>query len=149
MTRISVILLVDPQGRVLLQERDEHAPLSPEKWGMVGGHGEDGEDPEVAAYRELEEETGLRLDGGLRLWWSGEFCYSELDEAYDYRVWVAPTTVTDADVVVGEGRQIVFVDPAEVPGLDLAESARHFVVPFLASPEYAGLVAEAAGQVRA
>ena len=63
MTRISVILLVDPQGRVLLQERDEHAPLSPEKWGMVGGHVDDDEEFEPAAYRELEEETGLRLDG--------------------------------------------------------------------------------------
>ena len=64
MARLSVILLVDRQGRVLLMERDEHAPLSPEKWGMVGGHVEDGEEFEPAAYRELEEETGLRMAPG-------------------------------------------------------------------------------------
>ena len=30
MTRISTILLVDPRGWVLLQERDEHAPVAPD-----------------------------------------------------------------------------------------------------------------------
>src|SRR3954464_12208378 len=77
MRRISVVLLVDAEGRVLLQERDEHAPLSPEKWGMVGGHVEDGEDFEPAAYRELEEETGVRLESGLRLWREEWFRYSD------------------------------------------------------------------------
>src|SRR4051794_27492696 len=93
MRRISVILLVDAEGRVLLQERDENAPLAPEKWGMVGGHVEDGEDFEPAAYRELEEETGVRLDGGLRLWHRGPF-RSDQPEPFDYRVWVAPTGLT-------------------------------------------------------
>jgi 8-oxo-dGTP pyrophosphatase MutT (NUDIX family) len=143
MTRISVILLVDPRGWVLLQERDEHAPLSPEKWGLVGGHVEDGEDPEPAAYRELEEETGVRLDGGLRLWHAGPFQYAERDEPFDYHVWAAPTTLADADIVVGEGRQIVFVSPERFPELDTSQSCAHFVARFLTSPEYAALVSEA------
>ncbi len=137
MTRFSVVLLVDPHGRLLLQERDEHAPIAPEQWGMVGGHVEDGEDHESAAYRELEEETGLRLGPGeLRLW---------RDEEYGvppdrYALWIAATRVTDADIVLGEGRQIVFVAPAAVDGLDLGRSARHFVPAFLASPEYVDLL---------
>jgi 8-oxo-dGTP diphosphatase len=141
MTRISVVLLVDPDGRVLLQERDEHAPLAPEKWGMVGGHVEDGEDFQPAAYRELEEETGVRLDGGLRLWREELFRYSTRDAPFDYRVWVAPTRLRDADIVVGEGRQIVFVAPEDVAGLDKSESCAHFVTAFLTSGTYAGLVA--------
>jgi 8-oxo-dGTP pyrophosphatase MutT (NUDIX family) len=139
-----VILLVDPQGRVLLQERDEHAPLAPEKWGMVGGHVEDGEDFEPAAYRELEEETGVRLEGGLRLWEQGPFQYSGQPEPFDYRVWVAGTTLTDADIVVGEGRRIVFVDPEDFPALDASDSCAHFVTRFLGSPTYRDLVREAA-----
>jgi 8-oxo-dGTP pyrophosphatase MutT (NUDIX family) len=141
MVRISVVLLVDPRGRVLLQERDEHAPLAPEQWGMVGGHVEDGEDFEPAAYRELEEETGVHLEGGLRLWRAEEFQYPERDHPFDYRVWVAGTTLTDADVVVGEGRQIVFVAPEAVPGLDKSHSCAHFVTAFLASATYRDLVA--------
>ena len=144
MTRISVVLLVDAHGRVLLQERDEHAPLSPEKWGMVGGHVEDGEDFEPAAYRELEEETGVRLAGGLRLWREERFQYSERDHPFDYRVWVAPTTLGDADIVVGEGRQIVFVEPGAVAELDTSESCAHFVGEFLDSQTYRDLVAELA-----
>jgi 8-oxo-dGTP diphosphatase len=140
MVRISVIVLVDARGWVLLQERDEHAPLAPEKWGMVGGHVEDGEDFEPAAYRELEEETGIRLDGGLRLWRAERFRYPERDEPFDYRVWVAGTTLTDADIVLGEGRQIVFVAPEAVPGLDKSASCDHFVTAFLTSSTYRELV---------
>ena len=31
--------------------------------------------------------------------------------------YAAPTDLTDADIVCHEGRRIVFVDPADVPGL--------------------------------
>lgn len=138
MRRISVILLVDAHGRILLQERDEHAPLSPNVWGMVGGHVEEGEDFEPAAYRELAEETGVHLDGGLELWRSERFGYPGRDP-YDYRVWVAATALTDADIVVGEGRQIVFVEPDRIPELDRSESCAHFVSAFLRSSTYARL----------
>jgi 8-oxo-dGTP pyrophosphatase MutT (NUDIX family) len=145
MKRFSVILLVDPHGRLLLQERDEHAPISPNRWGMVGGHVEDGEEFEPAAYRELEEETGIRLAaGGLQLWRDENFGYVGSAAPNRYTIWVAPTTLTDADIVVGEGRQIVFVDPAALHELDLSESSAHFLPAFLTSPEYAGLAREAA-----
>lgn len=145
MKRFSVVLLVDPHGRVLLQERDEHAPIAPDQWGMVGGHVEDGEEFEPAAYRELEEETGVRLaPGTLRLWRDEEFGYVGAATPNRYTVWVAPTTVTDADIVVGEGRQIVFVEPEALADLELSDSSAHFVRAFLDSPEYADLAREAA-----
>lgn len=140
MIRLSTILLVDADGRLLLQERDEHAPIAPDQWGMVGGHVEDGEDFEPAAYRELEEETGIRLESGLRLWRDEQFRPADTDEPRHYTVWVAATVLTDSDIVVGEGRQIVFVPPDGVTALDLSRSARHFVVEFLASQEYVDLV---------
>ena len=55
MHRFACVLLVDQRGRLLLQERDEHPVIDPEKWGLPGGHVEDGEDYEPAAYRELQE----------------------------------------------------------------------------------------------
>ena len=58
MSRLACALLVDPRGRLLLQERDENAPIAPDCWGMVGGHVEPGEEFEAADYRELAEETG-------------------------------------------------------------------------------------------
>jgi 8-oxo-dGTP pyrophosphatase MutT (NUDIX family) len=146
MIRLAVVILVDPQGRLLLQERDGLAPIAPDQWGMVGGHVEDGEDVEPAAYRELEEETGVRLEPGTLTLWRDEVHRFEGGQApRRYTVWVAPTRLTDADIVVGEGRQIVFVAPAEVPTLDLAWSSRHFLPRLLASDSYAALLASHAG----
>lgn len=139
--RLAVVLLVDPQGRVLLQERDEFAPRAANQWGMVGGHVEDGEDFDPAAYRELAEETGLRLPAGaLRLWREEDYTYPDGHRGH-YRVYVARVALTDQDIVVGEGRQIVFVDPDRVGTLDLAGSAGHFVPRFLGSDLYRALVA--------
>ncbi|MBW8751452.1 MAG: NUDIX hydrolase [Propionibacteriales bacterium] len=137
---IAVVLLVDRRGWLLLQERDEGAPRAPNQWGMVGGHVEDGEDFEPAAYRELAEETGLVLPPGtLRLWRDAEFTYPDGHHGR-YHVYAAPVDVTDADIVVGEGRQIVFVDPVVVPALDLASSSRHFLPDFLESDLYRSLL---------
>ncbi|WP_243060880.1 NUDIX domain-containing protein [Nocardioides sp. SR21] len=133
MPRFACIVLVDDRGWLLLQERDEHPVLDPEKWGFVGGHVEDGEDPEQAAYRELAEETGISLEpGALTLW------REETLPRGSYRIWTARVDLTDADVVLGEGRQIVFVDPGVVFDLDLADVARSQLREFLASDLYAG-----------
>lgn len=105
---------------------------------------EAGEDFRAAAYRELSEETGLRWESGLTLWFDGQFRHSGEELATRFQVWVAPTTVTDHDIVLGEGRQIVFVDPAALDDLDLGESAAHFPSALLESPTYVELVRLAA-----
>ncbi len=139
--RFSGVVLVDGDGRILLQERDEHPRIDPEKWGLAGGHVDPGEDFETAAYRELEEETGVRLaPGDLELF--GEFI---VDHRAAYGTWdrmqvfVAATGLTDADIDCREGRQIVFVDPEVARGLDLTAGASDIVPAFLDSPTYARL----------
>jgi len=133
----SGVLLVDRRGWLLLQERDEHAPIDPERWGLPGGHVEEGEAFEAAAYRELAEETGLRLaDGELGLWREVEVFHGVYDSLDRMQVFVAPTEATDADVVVGEGRQIVFVEPAVARDLDLTAAASMIVPEFLDSETY-------------
>ncbi len=138
-SRLAVVLLVDERGWVLLQERDEHAPRAANQWGMVGGHVEDGEEFATAVYREVAEETGVDLpDGTLTLWRDAEYTYP--DGHYGrYQIFAARVDLTDEDIVVGEGRQIVFVDPESILGLDLAGSSRHFLPDFLASDLYSTL----------
>ncbi len=135
------VLLVDREGRILLQERDEHAPIDPERWGLAGGHVEEGEDFETAAYRELEEETGVRLPAGA-LALLGQFVvdHTGAHGTWDrMQVFVAATDLTDADIDCQEGRQIVFVDPEVARGLDLTAAAADVVPAFLASPAYASM----------
>jgi 8-oxo-dGTP diphosphatase len=135
MQAYSSVALVDRRGRLLLQERDEHPVIDPEKWGFPGGGVEDGETFEDAAYRELAEETGVRLDGGLRLF--VEFtCDCGKCGDCPIAVYAGSVDLTDADIECHEGRQMVFVDPARALGLDLTATAARALPLFLESDLY-------------
>ncbi|MGZ4445191.1 MAG: NUDIX domain-containing protein [Nocardioides sp.] len=122
MRAVAMVGLVDERGWLLLQERDEHAPVEPDKWCLVGGGVEDGESAEEAARRELAEETGIDCPDLCSLGTHVLPC--ELHGEDVVELYTAPTTLTDAEVVCGEGRRIVFVDPAAVPDLDLTATTR-------------------------
>lgn len=136
MQRFSSIVLVDDRGWVLLQERDEHPVIDPERWGFVGGSVEEGEDYEAAAYRELAEETGIRLQDGLRLHRTFSVFHEHSGSDDEVALWVMRTALTDADIVLGEGRQIVFVDPGQLSTLALTASATIALHDFLDSDHY-------------
>jgi 8-oxo-dGTP pyrophosphatase MutT (NUDIX family) len=138
------VILVDAEGRVLLQERDEHAPIDPDRWSLVGGHLEPGEEPEQGAYREVEEETGVRLaPGTLRLFETLEVFHPPYGSVDRVHVFVAGVDLTDDDIECHEGRQIVFVDPQHARRLDLSMAGVLAVPTFLDSPAYPALVAAA------
>ncbi|WP_426246351.1 NUDIX domain-containing protein [Nocardioides sp. LHG3406-4] len=140
MHRFSSVAIVDTRGWILLQERDEHPPVDPECWGFPGGGVEEGETFEDAAYRELEEETGIRLDPGtLRLHSQFTFFSESCGENDTCGLYVAHVDLTDDDVECHEGRQMVFVDPGAAGGLPLATSARLALPDLLSSDLYAGI----------
>jgi 8-oxo-dGTP diphosphatase len=136
------VVLVDRRGWILLQERDEFPAIDPEKWGPPGGHLEPGEDPAVGAARELFEETGVRLAAAdLRLWDVIEVFHEAYGSDDRMHVFAAAADLTDADIVCGEGRRIVFVEPSAARALDLTASASISVPGFLDSPLYASMTA--------
>lgn len=134
------IFLVDHRGWVLLQERDEHAPVAAEQWGIVGGHVDPGEERPAAMRRELHEETGLAVgEDALTVWYDGFWTPEQKARPglrNHWQLWVGRTDAADADIVCGEGRQIVFVDPGALAELDLAEATAFFLPRFLASDTY-------------
>jgi 8-oxo-dGTP pyrophosphatase MutT (NUDIX family) len=138
--RFAGVLLVDRRGWLLLQERDEHPVIDPEKWGPPGGHLEPGEDPADGAARELLEETGVRLEPReLRLWREIEVFHQAYDSLDRMHVYAAPVDLADADIVCGEGRRIVFVEPSAARALDLTASAAISVPGFLDSDLYVSM----------
>lgn len=136
MHRFSSIALVDARGWVLLQERDEFPVIDPEKWGFPGGHVDEGEDYETAAYRELAEETGVALEAGLELVGTYSVFHEHSGSDDEIALFAARVDLTDEDIVVGEGRQMVFVEPDEARKLDLTAGAVISLPGFLDSDHY-------------
>lgn len=136
MTRFASVALVDPRGRLLLQERDEHPVIDPERWGFPGGGVELGETPEQAAYRELAEETGVHLTGGLEQVGVVRVLLAHTGTHGEVRLYAAATDLDDSDIVCGEGRQMVFVDPEVARGLPLTGSAALALPAFLDGAAY-------------
>jgi mutator protein MutT len=67
LARVAGVILYR-EGRVLLQHRDDNPAIRwPGAWAIFGGGVEEGETPEAAARREIQEELGLALDGPLAL----------------------------------------------------------------------------------
>ncbi len=59
--RAAHVLVFNSKGQLLLQKRSMNKDIQPGKWDTsVGGHVESGESYEKAAYRELEEELGIK-----------------------------------------------------------------------------------------
>lgn len=143
MKRFASVILVDGRGWILMQERDEHPAIDPELWSLSGGHVDEGEEFEPAAYRELEEETGIELEqGALRLLGEFDIWHEAYDSLDRLAVYIAAVDLTDDDIDCREGRQIIFVDPATLDDLPLSPTARIVVPALLASPTYADLCAD-------
>lgn len=141
LVRTVLILVVDRHGNLLLQERDEFAPLAPHRWALPGGAIAAGEHPAAAAERELFEETGLR-PGPLALFWHGRRRFEgPPGMVTEWYVYYARTWARQDDVIVGEGRAMVFTPPAAAAGLPLTMNAWCFLDSFVHSAEYTQLLA--------
>ena len=91
-------------------------------------------------HRELLEETGIDAPPGvLRIWYDGDHTpetKSSPGLRNHWQIWAGRMDLRDEDIVCGEGRQIVFVAPADLARLDVAESTAHFLPRFLDSDLY-------------
>ena len=77
--RISRIFLINSKGEILIQKRSIKKASLPGRWDQsAAGHVEEGETYEIAADRELKEETGV---SGVVLKKIGSFKSQEIDEA--------------------------------------------------------------------
>ena len=109
-------LIVDAQGRLLLQRRSDD-----DTWGIVGGAVEPGESVEEAARREVHEETGLKAES-LLLWdmVSGRDCfhtYLSGDQAHIVSIVYFCPDWTGEPIPTEESKELRFFAPAELQGL--------------------------------
>jgi 8-oxo-dGTP pyrophosphatase MutT (NUDIX family) len=119
---VAVVVLLDQASRVLMQHRDQYAPIDPERWGLPGGHLEPGEDPLTAAQRELLEETGLTAELAL----VGVIDRPPASDGYAalIHVFTGRTDATQEEVVLGEGQAMVFLSRDEIATLPKSRTAQ-------------------------
>ncbi len=57
----AILYIIKYKDGIVLQKRDSTYPRFPNQWTTMGGAIEEGEEPTIAAYRELKEELGLEV----------------------------------------------------------------------------------------
>jgi 8-oxo-dGTP diphosphatase len=110
------VIIENMAGEVLLLLRDNKPDITfPNYWTLVGGKVEDGETPEMAAQRELEEETGLKVD--LSFWKR----YNRYHPYFivDQYIYLAKIDSSAVSLVLGEGQELQFFRPTEVKDLKI------------------------------
>ena len=132
--RIAVVMLLDPEGRILLQLRDGNTRIDPHRWCLPGGAVEPGEDARTAALRELFEETGLTPDTDLILAWQGRVPSQRFTGAVaDCHAFLGRTAAGQQDVQCHEGDAMVFTPVNRLPALELGRAHRQILPAVLTS----------------
>jgi len=136
------VILVDRQGRILCQLRDDIEGIAwPGVWGIVGGAIEVGELPYDAAVREVEEEVGqtierLHLIGEIPALWSGGTLH----------LFCGGASFSDADIIIGEGQDARFFSSGDINVLQpTAPFLKPLVNGFVSDPRYSRCMEEADG----
>ncbi len=112
---VAAVALVDRDGRVLIARRPEGKAMAG-LWEFPGGKVDDGETPEAALIRELEEELGIRVPARcLAPLTFASHAYEEfhlLMPLYVCRNW-------DGAVTAREGQELKWVRPARLRDYDM------------------------------
>jgi 8-oxo-dGTP diphosphatase len=111
LVRVAMVIL-HREGRVLLQLRDsEPRVYAAGMWGIFGGHVEEGETPEEAARREIEEELDIVLEGPLDLF------VRRVDDGRERFIYKAFLDVPLSALTLREGQGMALLSREQVAGL--------------------------------
>lgn len=126
----STVALIDPKGRILLQQRDDPVPPAGiGRWALPGGGREGDETPEQTARREFLEETGIDLVNLLPV--------ASFDRIGGHpgavHVFLSTDTVPRERIQVFEGMDFQYWAPAEFHALPMNPGSRRRITELVES----------------
>jgi len=123
---ISSAMLVNADGDILVNLRDDDPRIIfPNQWSLIGGHVEEGEEPEEGLVREVEEEIGFQVTEFHPL-------ATFFDGADVRHLYLVPIDASIDELVLGEGQAIRFIEPARaLAELDLCVTGRRCIEVYL------------------
>ena len=120
---VAAVALVDRDGRVLIARRPEGKPMAG-LWEFPGGKVDDGETPEAALIRELDEELGIHVPARclapLTFASHGYEAFHLLMPLYVCRNW-------DGIVTAREGQELKWVRPMRLCDYDMPPADKPLV----------------------
>lgn len=128
LNRFVGIILVNVEGKVLLQLRSEDDYLYPNCWTLPGGRVEEGENLEQAILREVKEELGFDLRAHDLFKTIIENSLSETTERHIY--WGRISERIE-NLKLGEGTALMYFSLEEIPRLEVAFDLKPVIIDFL------------------
>lgn len=117
------VVVVDDQGRILLQRRSDNG-----KWALPGGVMEIGESMADCARREVLEETGIdvELTGLVGVYSDPKhvLAYDDGEVRQEFSVCFLGRVRDGTLAVSDESTHVAFFDPEQIPELQMVDSIR-------------------------
>lgn len=117
MKKISKVILLNPEGKILLQLRDNKKDIPfPNQWSLFGGLVDEGETPEDCVLREIREELGIVLGKiDLVLVRIRDECGQDVED----NIFVSEVIVDDAQLELAEGADMKWFSTYEIQATDV------------------------------
>jgi len=130
---ISAAILIDSKKRILLQKKDSEYPLGPNKWSLVGGVVEKGENTKETIQREIKEEIGINFDKDkINLF--GELLFEgNLNGRFlmvNHSMFIINFDKKISDIKIGEGAGFAFFEKEELKKLNLMPPTKEMLERF-------------------
>ncbi|PIB26133.1 hypothetical protein BFP76_14350 [Amylibacter kogurei] len=115
------IVIQDELQRAVIQLRDNFPNVGAGgRWGMFGGHMEDGETTLETAMRELTEETGLEVDANCLMPFV-RFVPRDGYQAYHY-IYHLQKPIAPKQIAISEGAGFAFITYSQMRDFDMLPS---------------------------
>lgn len=130
MKKIAAIIFENDAGEILLYLRDNKPGLAfPHHWDLFGGHVEEGETPEQALVREVQEELGIELK---EYQFFREYSCLEGDANPNIKyVYSGKINTPASELTLYEGERLSYFGREELPNVKFANILKTVVMDYV------------------